>query len=187
MLPSLNLSRIFSLLFCAMSPCSEAESTPCLSILSPSMSTILLVLVNMSIWSPSVMLATILPSAHILFSRPTLMANWSISGTSTSRSSLITWMGSSVNSSVASSTSCGKVALKRRVCSLSPIFSTIHRTSGKNPMSSILSASSRQKIPISERSMWPLLLMSITRPGVPTITSTPLSRSLACFSMSVPP
>ena len=35
----------------AMSPCSEAESTPCLSSLSPSMSTILLVFVNMSIWS----------------------------------------------------------------------------------------------------------------------------------------
>ena len=170
-----------------MSPCRAAESTPCLSSLSSSMSTILFVLVKMSIWSPSDMFATILPRAHILFRRPTFIANWSISGTSTSRSSLMTWTGSLVNSSVASRTSWGNVALNRRVCLLPTIFSTIHRTSGKNPMSSILSASSRQNISIAGRSMCPLLLMSMTLPGVPTMTSTPLSSSFACLSKSVPP
>ena len=186
-MPSRKPSRILSLLFCGMSPWREDESTPCLSSLSSSMSTILFVLVKMSIWSPSDIFAMILPRAHILLSRPTLIANWSISGTSTSRSSLITCTGSLVNSSVASSTSCGNVALKSSVCFLPVIFSTTHRTSGKKPMSSILSASSRQKIPIAERSMCPLLLMSMTLPGVPTITSTPFPSSFACFSTSVPP
>ena len=66
-------------------------------------------------------------------------------------SSLIMWIGSVMNSSAASSTSSGKVALNNNVCSREEDFSRIHNTSGKKPISSILSASSKQKIEIRSK------------------------------------
>ncbi len=59
--------------------------------------------------------------------------------------------------------------------------------SSVKPMSSISSASSRTKYSTFDRSSAPRLIMSRTRPGVPTTTSMPRSSDLSCRLMAWPP
>jgi len=82
------------------------------------------------------------------------------------------------------------VALKSIVClrAFGGVLSTIRRTSGMNPMSSIRSASSMTRISTMPRLMYFLRWKSRRRPGVATIMSTALSaRSFLCLSNSIPP
>lgn len=76
--------------------------------------------------------------------------------------------------------SVGKVALKSMVCLGPgrgiPICSTILRIWGSNPISNILSASSKAKYLIIRRETLSLSIISTKRPGVATNMSTPFSR-----------
>ena len=186
-LPSRNLSRIRSRWFCFKSPCKPATSKRCFCNRCTARSTIRFVLQNMMHWSSSPIRARRRPRAQSLFARPIEILNRSIGGTSSSSWLVITNSGLLVNSFAASRISCGKVAENNSVCSRDVVRSRIHRISGRNPISSMRSASSRQNISIFDRSRCPRSDMSMTRPGVPTITSTPDSRPRACFSRSVPP
>ena len=141
----------------------------------------------MIVWSFSSILASRRPTTHNLFARPILTLYWSIGGMSNFSVFVRTNSGSFMNSFAASIISCGKVAENRRVCSLFVILSMTHMISGKNPISSILSASSKTKKVGFSRLMKPLSVMSMTLPGVPTMMSTPACKFFACFSKSVPP
>ena len=145
------------------------------------------VLQKMMHWSSSPIRTRRRPKAHNLLARPIEILYKSIGGTSSSSSLVMTNSGLLVNSFAASRISCGNVAEKRSVCSRAVVRSKIQRMSGRNPISNIRSASSRQKISIFARSRCPRSDMSITRPGVPTMRSTPSSSPFACFSRSVPP
>ena len=59
--------------------------------------------------------------------------------------------------------------------------------SSMKPMSSILSASSRTRVVISERLRTFLVIISLTLPGVPATMSQPFSSFLICPSMLAPP
>ena len=145
------------------------------------------VLQKMMVWSSSCILASNLPSTQSLFDRPIRTEYRSMGGMSSSSALVSTKSGSFMNSWAASMISCGNVAENSKVCCRLVIRSTIHMMSGKNPMSSMRSASSRHNTLGEVRSMWPRSFMSMTRPGVPTMMSTPFARVFACFSKSVPP
>ena len=79
------------------------------------------------------------------------------------------------------------VAENRRVCLFSGIALRMYSMSSMNPMSSILSASSRTITDTSERFRTFLLIMSLTRPGVPATMSHPCWSFLIWPSMLAPP
>ena len=56
-----------------------------------------------------------------------------------------------------------------------------------NPMSSIVSASSRTTCVTAPRSIEPRFMWSMSLPGVATMTSTPLLSAFSCTSMPCPP
>ena len=79
------------------------------------------------------------------------------------------------------SISGGNVAEKRRVCRSVEIFSTIRRTSGRKPMSSIRSTSSSTRILTVFKEVARCSIRSSRRPGVATRMSTPCLSSSRCF------
>jgi hypothetical protein len=79
------------------------------------------------------------------------------------------------------------VADQRLACLSSGVYLRIHSMSSMNPMSSILSASSMTSDLIFPSSKVPLLMWSMSLPGVPTTMWTPLLSSLICLSMETPP
>ena len=79
------------------------------------------------------------------------------------------------------------VAENSIVCLFSGIAFRMYSISSMNPMSSILSASSRTIVDTSVRFRTPLLIMSLTRPGVPATMSHPCCSFLIWPSMLAPP
>ena len=77
--------------------------------------------------------------------------------------------------STISPTSSSNVALNRIVCRFGLHSSSMAHTGSMNPMSAILSASSRTTISTSSRRKAPLSSRSISLPGHATNISTPLS------------
>ncbi len=71
----------------------------------------------------------------------------------------------------------GMVAENSIVCRVSGVIEISLITSGRKPRSSISSASSRTSACTWDRSRARLLARSISRPGVPTTTSTPVARA----------
>ena len=59
--------------------------------------------------------------------------------------------------------------------------------SGRNPMSSMRSASSKTKVSIFDSLIVPLSAWSSSRPGVATTMPTPLLNNLICGSILTPP
>ncbi|CPU67407.1 Uncharacterised protein [Mycobacteroides abscessus] len=74
------------------------------------------------------------------------------------------------------------VAEKSIVCRCAGVRARIFSTSGRNPRSSISSASSRTTVAARVRLRWPWFIRSIMRPGVPTTTSTPRVSASTCGS-----
>ncbi len=72
-----------------------------------------------------------------------------------------------------SATSSSRVALKSIVCLSGLHLSRIEQTGSMNPISAILSASSRTTMPTSSRRRASLSRRSMSRPGQATSTSTP--------------
>ena len=79
------------------------------------------------------------------------------------------------------------VAENSIVCLCLGMALRMNSMSSMNPMSSILSASSRTRVLMSDRFRAFLVTMSLTRPGVPTTMSHPLLSFASCFSMLAPP
>ncbi len=70
----------------------------------------------------------------------------------------------------------GMVAENSMVCRVSGVFDSSFSTSGRNPRSSISSASSRTSDLTCDRSRARRFIRSMSRPGVPTTMSTPAWR-----------
>ena len=105
----------------------------------------------------------------------------------TSSGPIPTVRGSSWYDSTISDTSSSRVALNRMVCLSCLHLSRIEHTGCMNPMSAILSASSRTTMPTSSRRRAPLSSRSISLPGHATRISTPLLSLLYCPLYGVPP
>ena len=88
---------------------------------------------------------------------------------------------------VLSRTSSESVAEKSRVCRDAGVFDTMRRMSGRKPMSSMRSASSRTRVSTCERLQSPELMRSMRRPGVATTRSHPLWSAARCGSYETPP
>ena len=79
------------------------------------------------------------------------------------------------------------VAEKKVVCLSAGVCSNINSISSLNPISSISSASSRTNIFTSSIFKVLRFIWSITRPGVPITTCTPLFNDFICLSIGCPP
>ena len=81
----------------------------------------------------------------------------------------------------------GIVAEKNKVCRFLGVRLTIFLTSGRNPISSIRSTSSRTKISIPSMLTIPLSIKSINLPGVAIRISTPDFIPSICLPYPTPP
>ena len=79
------------------------------------------------------------------------------------------------------------VAENSSVCRLAGSRLSTLRIAGKNPMSSMRSASSSTSTSIIDRSIAPRSVRSSKRPGVATTIATPRRRSAICALMFAPP
>ena len=100
---------------------------------------------------------------------------------------IFTSTGSRRKDSASSLIGAGMVAEKNIVCLSSGIPAKIVRISSINPISTISSPSSRTRIWTWDRSMVPLFIWSIRRPGVATIIFGFLRSARNCLSISCPP
>jgi hypothetical protein len=82
--------------------------------------------------------------------------------------------------------SFGIVAEKSSVWRLAGSASTMRRTSGQKPMSSIRSASSSTSVS-RPSNLVPERMWSISRPGVATTNGMPAARARDCGSIGAPP
>lgn len=84
-------------------------------------------------------------------------------------------------------TCLGIVALKHMICSSCGIWLQIHSTSSKNPISSILSTSSKMRYFTSSSLRIFLSIRSIALPGVHTATCIPWSSNFCWNPILLPP
>ena len=81
----------------------------------------------------------------------------------------------------------GMVALKNKLCRFSGSMAMTRRMSWMNPMSSMVSASSKTKNSIHSSDKSPWLHRSSSRPGVATKTSAPFRSWFTCRCWLTPP
>mmetsp|Transcript_16152 Transcript_16152/g.35786 ORF Transcript_16152/g.35786 Transcript_16152/m.35786 type:complete len:200 (-) Transcript_16152:412-1011(-) len=96
-------------------------------------------------------------------------------------------MGSRMNFCVTSSTSRGIVAEKMVTCTVSGMYLNTSYICSLKPLESISSASSSTNRDTSSSRRARLLIISYTRPGVPTTTCTPSCRARMSSLTAVPP
>ena len=95
--------------------------------------------------------------------------------------------GSRSSSLVSSRIGGGIVALKNSVCRFAGRCRRMRRTSGRKPMSSMRSASSRTRYSRFASFAYGERKWSSRRPGVATMTSTPLRNACSCGPIETPP
>ncbi len=97
------------------------------------------------------------------------------------------FFGAFKNSLQSCSISGDMVAEKKNVCRVFGTSLRMNRISSMNPISSIRSASSKTILWKSSVTIFPRLIKSVTRPGVPITICTPLSSSRICLPIGAPP
>ena len=168
--PALNFCIDLSLCFWFIPPWSVVKEEPISLISSPSRLTPALVRQNMMLRPHfSVMYAerSALPLELTFQKRCCMLSMLTSSGP------IPILAGSFWYDSTISATSSSRVALKSIVCLSGLHWSSIEQTGSMNPMSAILSASSRTTMPTSSRRRAFLSRRSISLPGHATRTSTP--------------
>src|SRR5574344_1402182 len=122
-----------------------------------------------------------------LWLRSTNMTFWLMRSTVGCSGAIMICSGS-CTSSPARRMICGeRVAEKKRLWRCAGSLEMIRLMSGRNPMSSMRSASSRTNICIASRKTTPCVIRSIRRPGVAITSSAPCWMALTCGNWDTPP
>mmetsp|Transcript_15168 Transcript_15168/g.36010 ORF Transcript_15168/g.36010 Transcript_15168/m.36010 type:complete len:207 (-) Transcript_15168:742-1362(-) len=189
--PLRKASMVFSRVACATSPCSGRASNWIASELTSSSQSLLV--------SQKTMTRPVAEVKDLITALTVIARSEYCAGMATCRTSVEALTAASPTRSTISGVLCmylgasvrthlGMVAEKRHVCrSACEHVPRIAFMSSWKPMSSIMSASSSVTMRTLSRARAPRSLRSLSRPGVPTIRSTPFRRALHCGPMGEPP